>query len=94
MGEDEEGSAFGAAEDQLEGALGNFDRPHRLPVGGVDEDLAVRYIDIARSVASDALAAAIGERPEVGQRAGVADQSRIGPVFRAVGDEDALAGAG
>lgn len=77
VGQDEEGAGVGAAEDDVEGALGDFDFCDLFAGAVVDEDLAVGDIDVAFGVNGDALAAAIREGLQIAEGAIGVDERAI-----------------
>ena len=92
MREDEQGPPVRSSEQDLQWAVGHVDAADRAAVARVDEHLTVRDVDAAPIVDRDALAAAIGEAREAGQRAARPDRAAVGRVLRAVGDEQLLTG--
>ena len=91
--EDEQRAPVRAAEQELQRPLGHVDAADFLAVGRVDEHLAVGDVDAPVRTDRDALAAAVGERLQVGDRAAGADQAAVGRDLRSVGHEDARARA-
>jgi len=94
VGEDEKRMVARTAEDDVDGALGNVDLGDWPSGWVVDEDLAVGDIDIAPAVDGDALAAAVGEGLEIGERAVGVDLGAVGAVLCLAANVDALAGLG
>src|SRR5580698_9798792 len=94
VGKDEEGAAVGAAEDDVDRALGNVDLGDLLARRIVDDDLAVGDVDVAFAIDGDALAAAVDEGFEVFERAVGANYCAVGAIFGCARNVDALAWMG
>ena len=94
MRQDVQRAPVGAADNELQRTFGDVDAADRPAPGIVDEDLAVRDVEIARGILRDALAAAVRDHLEIGDAPRRADQPAIGAVLRPVGQHDSLAGPG
>src|SRR5579863_4953918 len=94
MGEDEQRSAIGAAEDDVDGPLGYVDAANLPARRTVNEDLPVGDVYVASAIDCHAFSAAIGKDSQIAQRAVSAGQRAVGAVFRLAGDIDTLAGNG
>ena len=66
-GEDEEGLAVFAAEDEIDGTVWNFDGVDEFAGGVVDVDLSGGDVDVAFGILRDAFASLLGEKLGIGE---------------------------